>query len=60
MDETRLGLGNLDYRTFLRELNRLDPDMPLMLEHLATAEDYHAAAGHIRGVAAEVGVSFLK
>ena len=34
LDEVRPGLGGLDYRALLRELNGLDPDLPLMLEHL--------------------------
>ncbi|MBM4019241.1 MAG: sugar phosphate isomerase/epimerase [Planctomycetes bacterium] len=51
------GTGNLDYKTFLLELARLDPDLPLMLEHLKTAEEYAQAAKHIRGVAGQVGVT---
>jgi sugar phosphate isomerase/epimerase len=58
LDEVRPGLGNLDYRAFLRELDRLDPDVPLMMEHLATAQEYAAAAAHIRAVADEAGVAF--
>jgi sugar phosphate isomerase/epimerase len=58
LDEVRPGLGALDYGTYLRELSRLDPDTPLMLEHLRTAEEYRLAAEHIRSVAAEVGLSF--
>jgi len=49
--EVRAGLGGLDYVTFLRELNRLDPDTPIMLEHLPTAEAYLASAEHLRSVA---------
>ncbi|NPV07842.1 MAG: sugar phosphate isomerase/epimerase [Anaerolineae bacterium] len=52
LDEVRPGLGNLDYVTFLRELSRLPADTPLMLEHLATEEEYRAAADHIRSLAA--------
>jgi sugar phosphate isomerase/epimerase len=55
LTEIRPGLGNLDYRTFLTELDKLDPDLPLMIEHLATEEEYALAAGYIREVAAEVG-----
>jgi sugar phosphate isomerase/epimerase len=58
LDEIRPGLGNLDYRTFLTELDKLDADTPLMMEHLATAADYALAAEHIRSVAAEAGVEF--
>jgi len=58
LDEVRPGLGGLDYRVFLRELNKLDPDVPLMLEHLSTPEDYHLAADHVRSVAQAEGLSF--
>ncbi len=57
LDETRPGLGGLDYATYLRELDRLDPDIPLMLEHLPSAEEYALGAEHIRSVAKEVGVT---
>ncbi|NQU38939.1 MAG: sugar phosphate isomerase/epimerase [Lentisphaerae bacterium] len=57
LDEVRPGQGNLDYTTFLRCLNRLDPDIPLMLEHLPNEEEYRAGASHIRGVAAKEGFS---
>jgi sugar phosphate isomerase/epimerase len=56
LDETRPGLGGLDYATYLRELDRLDPDVPLMLEHLPSAEEYALGAEHIRSIADEVGI----
>lgn len=56
LDEVRPGCGQLDYRTFLRELSRLPTDIPLMLEHLQEAEEYQEAARHIRGVAAQEGI----
>ena len=56
-DEVRPGLGGLDYRVFLRELDTLDPDLPLMLEHLPSLDEYAIAADHIRAVAAEEGVT---
>jgi sugar phosphate isomerase/epimerase len=56
LDEVRPGCGALDYRTYLTELSNLDPDLPVMLEHLPDAEEYAAAADHIRGIAAEEGV----
>jgi len=57
MPEVRAGLGGLDYRTLLTELARLDPDTPLMLEHLPNEQEYLLAAAHIRSVAKDVGVS---
>ena len=55
--EVRPGLGGLDYRVFLRELATLDPDLPLMLEHLPSLEEYAIAGAHIRAVAAEEGLT---
>jgi sugar phosphate isomerase/epimerase len=57
LSEVRLGLGGLDYATFLHEMSRLDPDTPLMLEHLPSAEDYLAAARHLRAVAQAEGLT---
>lgn len=57
LDEVRAGMGGLDYPTLLRELSALDPDTPLMLEHLPDAESYRLAAEHVRAVARQVGVS---
>ncbi len=56
IDEVRPGLGQLDYGVFLQEADKLEPDTPVMLEHLATEEEYTAAADYIRSVADEVGV----
>ena len=56
LDEVRPGLGGLDYRTLLRELNGLDSDLPLMLEHLPAEADYDQAASYVRSVARELSV----
>jgi sugar phosphate isomerase/epimerase len=56
MRECQPGTGNLDYRTFLTEVNRLEPDVPVMMEHLKTEAEYNDAARHIRGVATELGI----
>lgn len=55
LDETRPGLGGLDYRTFLTCAAELG-DVPFLLEHLPTESDYDEAAAYVRRVAAEVGV----
>lgn len=52
-DEVRPGLGSMDYHTFLKELRNF-PEVPLMMEHLATAEEYEAGADYIRKVAGEM------
>jgi sugar phosphate isomerase/epimerase len=55
--EVQPGKGTLDYATYLRRLAQL-PDVPLMIEHLAKAEDYAAAAAHIVSVGKAEGLSF--
>ena len=57
LDEVRPGQGGLDYVVFLRALDQLHPDTPLMLEHLPSEEEYDAAARHVRSVAREAGIS---
>lgn len=57
LDEVRPGQGALDYGVFLTELASLDQDVPVMLEHLPDADEYNAAAEHIRTVARATGVS---
>jgi sugar phosphate isomerase/epimerase len=57
LDEVAPGMGALDYRTFLKELDRLaDPKVGLILEHLQTSEEYAGAAAYIRKVAHEEGI----
>ena len=57
LSEIRPGLGKLDYATYLKELSKY-PDLPLMIEHLQTQEEYKKAADHIRKVGREFGFRF--
>jgi sugar phosphate isomerase/epimerase len=57
LDEVRPGLGRLDYTVFLTELNKLDPDLPLLLEHLPDETEYRLAADYVRAKARQIGVS---
>ena len=56
LDECVPGEGGLDYETLLRELDRLDPALPVMTEHLTNEHDYDCAAQHIRSVADRLGI----
>lgn len=58
LDETRPGQGGIDYAVFLQELSRLQ-DVPLMLEHLPSADEYDLAAHYVRSVAQENGVTMM-
>ncbi|MFC4870326.1 sugar phosphate isomerase/epimerase family protein [Negadavirga shengliensis] len=53
--EVRPGLGVLDYGIFLTEVSKLK-DIPLMMEHLSTEEEYDKAAEYIRAEGKKVGV----
>lgn len=56
LKEVRAGLGQFDHVTFFREIERLDPEMPVLLEHLNTAEDYRLAGEFVRGKMREAGI----
>lgn len=55
LEERRPGLGTLDYSVFLQEASRLK-DIPFMLEHLATQEEYMLAANYVREAGRKAGV----
>jgi sugar phosphate isomerase/epimerase len=57
LDEVRPGAGGLDYRAYVQELGKLDPDVPLMLEHMTDPQDYELGAAYIRTIAQEVNVT---
>ncbi|MFC3797838.1 sugar phosphate isomerase/epimerase family protein [Cohnella sp. GCM10012308] len=57
LDEVVPGRGALDYRTFLSELSKLDPDTSLIVEHLHAPEEAEEAARYIRSVARELNIS---
>ena len=52
------GKGSLDYATYLRRLAQLPQGPPLMLEHLATAEEYTAGREYILEVGRKAGLTF--
>ncbi|MFS0722715.1 sugar phosphate isomerase/epimerase family protein [Paenibacillus sp. 1P07SE] len=57
LEEVIPGTGALDYRTLLTELDKLAPDLPLILEHLSTPEDYKQAADYVRQTANDLSIS---
>jgi len=58
LDEIIIGKGMMDYRTFLRELDKLGRDVPLMMEHL-TDPEYAVARDEVFRVGDEIGVKFV-
>jgi len=59
IDEVRPGLGEIEWPTLLRRLASLPEDIPLILEHLPTSEEYDAAAAFIRSATAKEGIVSL-
>ncbi len=57
LDECQPGEGQLALNIYLRELGRLDVDLPVMLEHLDEPEQWDAAAAHLRDLATKEGVT---
>jgi len=57
IDETFIGNGFLDYRTYLQEIDKLSPPPPLMIEHL-TESQLISGLKYIFKVAEEVGIIF--
>lgn len=52
------GQGSLDYVTYLRRLEQLPAEVPLMLEHLPNAAEYTKAREHLFATAGRAGLSF--
>lgn len=52
------GKGVMDYATYLRRLAALPHSPPLMIEHLANAEEYSEGREHIFKVGRESGMTF--
>ena len=53
------GRGQIDYGRYLGELAKLPTDVPLMMEHLKTPQEYDEAASYIRRVGTDLGLSFF-
>jgi sugar phosphate isomerase/epimerase len=52
------GRGQMDYASYLKGLAGLASEVPLMLEHLKTPEEYEEGKQYIKKVGAEIGLTF--
>jgi sugar phosphate isomerase/epimerase len=59
LEERRPGLGYLNYTVFLKEAAKLK-DVPFMLEHLPTQDEYRLAASYVRETGHKAGISFVE
>ena len=48
--ETECGAGGLDLACYIREADRLDPEMPMIIEHLSDFAGYRRAIEYVRGL----------
>lgn len=53
------GRGKLDYRTYLREIDKLKPSPPLIMEHLPGKKELLEGRDFLYKIAQEIEVSFL-
>jgi sugar phosphate isomerase/epimerase len=51
--ETACGKGALDIRRYAQLVHETDPDLPFIIEHLRTEEEYAEAVRHVQQVAPE-------
>jgi len=58
INETRPGTGVLDYRIYLKGLESLPHNPPLLMEHLETQEEYNMARKYIFSVGKELDIAF--
>jgi len=56
--EVPLGAGALDYSTYLKRLAALPGDVPLMIEHMKSPEEYDQSREHLFQLGAKIGVGF--
>jgi sugar phosphate isomerase/epimerase len=52
------GRGEIDYKAYLGGLAGLPTEVPLMLEHLKTAEEYDEGKRYIQRIGASMGLTF--
>ena len=55
IQEVMPGEGEMDFSRIFYHTSKLDRDLPLIIEHLSTNEDYKKAYQHLRGVAEGAG-----
>jgi sugar phosphate isomerase/epimerase len=57
LEEVLLGTGNIDLKTFMRQIEGLSRPVPFMLEHLKNEAEYDIAAAKVRETGKELGIA---
>jgi sugar phosphate isomerase/epimerase len=56
--EVTVGAGTIDFATYLKRAAALPADVPLMIEHMASPEEYDKARRHVLDLGKKIGVDF--
>jgi sugar phosphate isomerase/epimerase len=56
LEEVPMGQGNVDLKTFMRQIDGLSRPIPFMMEHLPNEAAFDAAAAVIRSVGKDLGI----
>lgn len=56
--EVTVGAGTIDFATYLKRAAALPADVPLMIEHMANAEEYDKARRRVLDLGGKIGVDF--
>jgi sugar phosphate isomerase/epimerase len=57
LEEVVMGRGNIDLKTFMRQIEGLSRPVPFMMEHLRDEGEYDIAAAEIRKTGKELGIN---
>lgn len=58
LEERMIGRGHVDIGAYIRAMHEINPNMPVMLEHMNTQSEYDEAAQAIQEIAQKVAVPF--
>jgi len=56
LEEVPPGEGIINFKALMKAIHQLPRDMPALMEHLDTEQEYDVAAAHVRSEAKKVGV----
>jgi Sugar phosphate isomerases/epimerases len=56
LEEKLIGDGDIDLAAYLKAMHGINSGMPVMLEHLDTAQEFAAAAARLKSIAAGAGI----
>jgi sugar phosphate isomerase/epimerase len=57
-EECVIGEGNIDFATYMKRLLALEQDVPLMIEHMKSAEEYDSCKRKLFDIGKSAGIEF--